>query len=215
MALIPIYNVVADMYYVDPDWVDNDNGPIIEGQWVMLTTITNATGTGMPIEDLYDSFFAVYATVATGAQDTRTIGVAGDTESNTTAGSAYANGTYVAGALGAVINSSGARRQLQPRVSDMYNETAASGKITVYHSGGKFATDQLEAGFTTADTAALVGHELYVGATGKLQSTDAGNGQIVATLVGPLNAYPSGVPGTDTLDGSMSLGDFLVFKMEI
>ena len=57
------------------------------------------------------------------------------------------------------------------------------------------------------------GTYMYVGASGKLQTSDAGSGQIVARTIseGP---YPSGVPGTD-VNGDITLGDYLVFKMVI
>jgi hypothetical protein len=48
-----------------------------------------------------------------------------------------------------------------------------------------------------------------------LTSVDAGNAQIVATSTAPADDYPSGVQGTDTADGSLSLGSYLTFKMEL
>lgn len=179
MALIEIYHVVADMYAVDPDWTTAIN----EGEWVALTT----SGT------------SVYAQRADGSTD-RVIGVAGDTMSNTTPGTPYA--------AQLVVNAAGATRWTQNRVSDFFNETLASGKITVYTGGGKFATDK----FVGAGAFAA-GTELYVSTAGLLTSVDAGNSQVVAVSVAAAAAYPSGVPGTDTTDGSLSLGDYLTFIM--
>jgi hypothetical protein len=45
----------------------------------------------------------------------------------------------------------------QNRVSDMFDETKASGKMTVYHSGGEFATDQFAANVSSANP----GDDLY------------------------------------------------------
>ena len=88
----------------------------------------------------------------------------------------------------------------QGRVSDYFNETKASGKMTVYHSGGEFATDQ----FTAAVASEDVGAPLYA-LNGVLctagESTDSG---IVARLVRAAGTYPSGVPGTD-YNGDMAL----------
>jgi hypothetical protein len=53
-----------------------------------------------------------------------TYGIAGDTKSTT------------ASAMPGVASG------WQNRVSDYFDETKASGKMTVYHSGGEFATDQ-------------------------------------------------------------------------
>ena len=86
----------------------------------------------------------------------------------------------------------------QNRVSDGYNETKASGKLTVYHSGGEFATDQFVDDGTI--TVANVGYYLKSDAWGNL-TLDAGGAartfNTVAQLVTPPALYPSGVPGTD------------------
>ena len=179
MALIEIYHIVADYYDVDPDWTAAD--AIIEGQWVALETVSSV----------------VYAKRADGTTET-VIGVAGDTMSTATAGTPYA--------AQVLVNPAGATRWTQNRVSDYFNETLASGKITVYTAGGKFATDQYAAVTFAA------GERLYVDASGDLTNVDAGNGQIVGTCVAPIAAYPSGVPGTD-IDGSMTLGNFVTFTL--
>lgn len=179
MALIEIYHVVADMYAVDPDWTAAE--AIIEGQWVALETISSN----------------VYAKRADGSTEL-VIGVAGDTMSTATAGTPYA--------AQVLVNPAGATRWTQNRVSDYFNETLASGLITVYTSGGKFATDQYAA------VTFVAGTRLYVDANGDLTNVDAGNAQVVAICVAPIAMYPSGVPGTD-IDGSMSLGNFVTFKL--
>jgi hypothetical protein len=138
---------------------------------------------------------------ATGAAQEYAYGIAGDTKSSSTSGMPSTND--------AILGAGGVSQSFVNRVSDgLTDETKASAKMTVYHSGGKFATDQYD---TTGSY--VPGAALYVGANGKLQTSDAGSGQIVARTVseGP---FPSGVPGIDT-DGDITLGDYLVFKMVI
>lgn len=124
------------------------------------------------------------------------IGVAGDTKSTSTAGLPTTN----ASSMGAFQN----------RVSDTFDETKASGRVTVYHSGGKFATNQYE----TAVGSSTPGDPLYVSSNAKLQAAASANAQIVAYLTKAAGAYPSGVPGTD-VSGSLTLGNYIEFKMNI
>ena len=138
---------------------------------------------------------------ATGAASEYAYGVAGDTKSPNTSGMPTTNQ--------AVLGASGTSQSFVNRATDgLTDETKASAKMTIYHSGGKFATDQYDAAGTYVPGAAL-----YIGANGKLQTSDAGSGQIVARVVseGP---YPSGVPGVD-VNGDITLGDYLVFKLVI
>ena len=109
-----------------------------------------------------------------------TLGVAGDTKSDSASAMPGVTGKW------------------QNRVSDYFDETLASGMITVYHGGGEFATDQFEADVEAADP----GVKLYVSANGKLQV--ASNGDAVATLTRAAGVYPSGVPGTD-INGDLAL----------
>jgi hypothetical protein len=84
----------------------------------------------------------------------------------------------------------------QNRVSDGYDETKASGMLTVYHSGGVFATDM----FVNSNVAAAnVGDYFKADAsTGNLTWDSATKSLVsIAQLVAPAGAYPSGVPGTD------------------
>ena len=104
----------------------------------------------------------------------------------------------------------------QNRVSDGYNETKASGKLTVYHSGGVFATDQYAAGGSMI--AANVGHYLQANANGVLAYLGAAKtGAEVAQLVQAPGPYPSGVPGTDINQDSALGGDntntYIVVKL--
>lgn len=136
---------------------------------------------------------------ATGAASEYAYGISGDNK-GTTASLPTTNG--------ALIGLQTSKEAFVNRVSDPTDETKASAKITVYHSGGKFASDQYDEDLTYTP-----GEALYVGASGKLQNTDAGSGQVVARVVSE-GAYMSGVPGVDT-NGDISLGDYLVFKLVI
>ena len=113
----------------------------------------------------------------------------------------------------------GVKSGWQNRVSDGYDETKASGKITVYHSGGEFATDQfLDDGSLVT---AAAGSYLKCNTSGLLivdgaiQSFDT-----VAQLVTAPGMYPSGVPGTD-VNGDSALAsaantttnDYIVVKL--
>lgn len=94
----------------------------------------------------------------------------------------------------------------QNRISDGYNETKASGKLTVYHSGGEFATDQ----FVDTDLdASHLGQYLKADeTTGTLVLEGAAkSADTVAMLVGAAGAYPSGVPGSDINNDTELGGD--------
>jgi hypothetical protein len=138
-----------------------------------------------------------------------------------------------------------AARFTQNRVADNYNETLASGKMTVYHSGGEFWTDMYETenyNANTAVTSYVPGRVLYTslassgaGIAGDVEddnggrfTTENGSGFIVAVcLQGPLN-YPNGVPGTTAAESghssftalpeggnSMTWGSFIKLKLTI
>jgi hypothetical protein len=108
----------------------------------------------------------------------------------------------------------------QNRVSDFFDETKASGKMTVYHSGGEFATDQ----FATNVASATVGALLYGNASGVLDTSNESGNTVTTTGVFPVarltkadGSYPSGVPGID-INGDQALsGDnsntYIEFKL--
>lgn len=106
----------------------------------------------------------------------------------------------------------------QNRVSDAYDETKASGKMTVYHSGGEFATDQYAANVSTA----TIMDALYANVNGVLDTVDALGGTdlpIVARLTQAAGYYPSGVPGVD-INGDQALAgdnsnEYIEFKLVI
>lgn len=90
----------------------------------------------------------------------------------------------------------------QNRVSDYFDETKASGKMTVYHSGGEFATDQ----FVYANVGSATPYAALYAFNGLFNAgTDTQSSGVVAYLTQAAGAYPSGVPGTD-VNGDMSLG---------
>ncbi len=121
-------------------------------------------------------------------------GIAGDTKSTSVSGLPATNDS----SQGAFVN----------RVSDSFDETKASGKITVYHSGGRFATNRYG---TIVSTPGL---PLYVDSDGLLTTTSAGAAFVVGTLLVVPGAYDSGVPGID-VNGSLTLGNYLEFKLEV
>lgn len=178
MALIEIYHVVADMYPVA------DSQTIREGMAISLNTDGEAE--------------------AANATDV-VFGIAGD---NTASSSTDANKATPYSANLTIGASGASQKWTENRVSDAYNETLASGKMTVYTGGGKFATDQYAA------VTFAVGEGLYSDANGLLTNVDGG-GSVVGTVVATPTAYPSGVPGTDTTDGSLSLGTFLTFILNV
>ena len=103
----------------------------------------------------------------------------------------------------------------QNRVSDMFDETQASSKMTVYHSGGEFATDQFSANVSasTPFTALYANNGLLCTAAESIASG------IVARLTAAAGAYPSGVPGVD-VNGDQALGGdnsntYIEFKLVI
>lgn len=87
----------------------------------------------------------------------------------------------------------------QNRVSDYFDETKASAKMTVYHSGGEFATDQ----FASNVASAAIMAPLYA-LNGVLETVTTQSSVVVAYLVKAAGTYPSGVPGVD-LNGDQAL----------
>lgn len=104
----------------------------------------------------------------------------------------------------------------QNRASDYYDETKASGKMTVYHSGGEFATDQFSAnvGSVTAPMTAL-----YANAGLLCTAAESTTSGVVARLTKVAGYYPSGVPGTEVNGDQALSGDntntYIEFKLVI
>ena len=87
----------------------------------------------------------------------------------------------------------------QNRASDYFDETKASGKMTVYHSGGEFATDQFNA--NVAASAVMTPLYAY---NGLLDNVTAQSSVVVAYVTKVAGNYPSGVPGVD-INGDQAL----------
>jgi len=189
MALIVVQHNVVDNFDVDPNYSISSSGRILAGMLVGLDTngyVAKAVNTGTGVTPL---------------------GIAGDSISD----------EYKITAYGAdlVINPKGAKRWTQTRVSDFYNETLASGKMTVYVGAGRFATDQ----YQVADSwTGSQGQKVYSTAAGLFTlSSNAGAARPVGYVAAPPSAYPSGVPGVDSpsVENSMSLGNFLTVHLSI
>ncbi|MDP3970482.1 MAG: hypothetical protein Q8P90_02180 [bacterium] len=148
------------------------------------------------------------AVKAAGAAGTRAIGIVSDS-SETSGGHTHSAADLVIGANGR------ATRSTSVRVSDMFNETLASGKVSVYIAGGQFESDQYEVLNGLAIISYVPGDRLYVSANATVTTIASANAQAVGTVTLAPRAYPSGVPGTDTTDGSMSWGNFIQFILDL
>ena len=144
--------------------------------------------------------------VIQGSGATIAYGIAGDTKS--TSASAMP-GIALGGTSGG---------NWQNRVSDYFDETKASARMTVYHSGGEFATDQFSSNVSSATP-----YDALYARNGQLDTMDQGGSTtatlIIARLTQTAGSYPSGVPGVDT-NGDMALtGDnsntYIEFKLLI
>jgi len=128
------------------------------------------------------------------------LGIAGDSKLTSAAQTTAYSDTVVINADGA------ATRWTENRVSDFYDETAASQKITVYSGGGKF---WISSTLFDGDGAAVVaGDLLKVGAVAGEWVRGGTDDDVCGLATAAVTAYPSGVPGTDT-DGHMTLGNFV------
>jgi len=179
MALIPVQHVVADMFDIDPDWDYTVNGTIISGSLVDLDAngfVRNVPVAGNP-----------------------PLGIAADNLTNVGGSTPYtANLT-----LGANGNFT---RSTENRVADFFDETLASGKMSVYNAGGRFLTDQYVTTLGYTPSALL-----YSTAAG-LWTTAAGAGNVAGLCIAAGTAQPSGVPGT-AVGGSTTLGTFLEIQL--
>ena len=103
----------------------------------------------------------------------------------------------------------------QNRVSDYFDETKASGAMTVYHSGGEFASDQFVAGVASA----VPGDPLYAVDGMLADEPESDQDYIVGRVTEPVGLLPSGVPGVD-INGDIALGSesndtYVQFKLVI
>lgn len=181
MSIIVLHHTVADNFDVDPDWAVSTDGRIPAGTLVGL----DSSG---------------YVKKA-GAADA--LGIAGDSLSDE-----YATTPYSAELI---ISPSGAKRWTQNRIDNYFNETLASGKMTVYTVGGLFGTTEFVVGPTYTP-----GVRLY-SSSGKFTATDPGSGRVVGYVSKTPAEYPSGIPGVDapSVQNSMSLGRYLFVQLSI
>jgi hypothetical protein len=188
MALIVHQHTAVDMFDVDPAYDISSSGALYAGTIVGL----NSSG-----------YVAKAGSV--GASGVQALGIAGDSiadEYKTTAYSAEL-----------IISPSGASRWTSNRVSDFYNETLASGKISVYIGSGVFYTDQ----YDTAISSWPLGTKVYSTSAGKFTTSTGTSARVVGYILEAPTDYPSGVPGVDSpaVDNSMSLGAFLKVQLNI
>lgn len=224
MALQEVFHVVASNLQIDA----NNSVDIPQGSLVSLDSNGKVV-----LADTGDSnLFPIGI-----AGDSRSTGITSYTPESGSALSSDPKNT-LEGAL--VIGSLGAQQRFtQNRVADNYNEVLASGKMTVYHGGGEFWTDQYE---TLRDNGAAVASytpaaRLYSSNStningsngGKFTDDEDSSGEVTKIVVGHVltspTAYPSGVPGTgDNATGfsalpeggnSMTWGTFLHLKLTI
>ena len=167
---------------------------LVEKYHVVAAVKPVATGQSIK-EGQVVSLDAVGAVVIQGAVNKYPYGIAGDTKSTST--------SYMPG----IMNTAGTGTGWQNRVSDYFDETRSSSKMTVYHSGGEFATDQFSVNVASMTPVGTGTQYLYC-RSGILDSIDQDGGTTVTMLVGkltlPAAAYPSGVPGTD-INGDIEL----------
>ncbi len=108
-------------------------------------------------------------------------------------------------------------RWTENRVSDFYDETLASQKITVYNGGGKFwiSEDLIDSPAGIPNTIDSTSWLKTGGTAGHYAISGTGTiGETIAVAVGASQAYPSGVPGTD-VTGSITLGNYVPVILKI
>jgi hypothetical protein len=185
MALYEYFTVVADEYPVGGATTTGTN--VVEGSIVRMNTSGK-----------------IILPEAAGTYRSSIIGIAGDTKQAVSGQTPYASNV--------IVNPDGGTRGTVNRVSDMYDETGASGLITVYHSGGKFATDQIDATVTSSLNAGTL---LSTDADGKLTTSGNNATNAIAMLVGVgSGALPMGVPGTNGAGSNdMGMGTYAIVKL--
>ena len=208
MALIPVYHMIADYYPLyAPQEISSDNHNNIYAGQILVIRNTISPGT------------VQRAAHADESEDNYVIGIAGDSTIASTGIGTVSTQGHIANPAAARAIFGGVRvadvgntpqtypaygNFTQNRVSDAYNETVASGRMTVYHgAGGKFYTDQFKNGEDWT-----VGAPVYVSSGGLFTCSSEKTTPVGICFAAPA-AYPSGVPGTDTLDGSINLGFYV------
>lgn len=228
MALIEVFHVVASQYPV----TTASTTDIPQGRLVTL----DANGT-VDLANIVTNTIAFPMGIAGDSRSDGTTSFTPESGSplNTQQGLTKAtdlDGSLILGAYG------DSQRFTQNRVADNFNEVLASGKMTVYHSGGEFWTDQYE---TTADTGGAATTFLPAGPVFTSKASTAANrglftdqstaetgdgpGYLVGYTITSPTGYPSGVPGTGPSSvgfsalpeggNSLSWGNFLHIKLTL
>jgi len=139
--------------------------------------------------------------IAADNNSTFVYGVAGDTKTST-------NVAGIPSTNDAILGAGNVAQGFVNRVSDPFDETKASGMMTIYHAGGKFATDQYNTALTF-----VPGEALFVDANGLYSNVTSASAVVVGHVLSE-GEFPTGVPGI-TVDQDTSFGTFLTFKMAL
>src|ERR1035437_4112361 len=179
MALIVLHHTVVDNFDVDPTFVVTSSNRMLAGSLVGL----NSSG-----------FVARAGSV--GASGVQPLGIAGDSLSDEYRTTAYSteliagrgvklsDGTYTA-----------PKRYTSNRVSDFFNETLSSGKMSVYTGAGRFATDQ----YVPSDSwTGKQGVKVYSNSAGLFTLSTGTSALPVGYVLMAPTEYSSGVPGVDS-----------------
>jgi hypothetical protein len=187
MAIIVLQHTVADNYQVDPNYSIILSGMILAGSLIGLNSFGYVQLAGL----------------------TNPLAIAGDSLANE-----YHTTPYSADL---VISPNGHTRWTQNSVANYFNETVASGMMTAYTTGGRFATDQY-----VNSAVYTPGAVLYSNGSGLFTSVNGGSARTVGYVAAVPAEFPSGVPGTDvipgvvnTADNSISLGTYLIVQLSI
>lgn len=229
MALIEVFHVVASQFPITTaSTTDIPQGRLVtldaNGEVTLTTTGTSiSAGNPLPIGIAGDSRSdgTTSYTPESGSPLNQQQGITKATD---------LDGSLILGAYG------DAQRYTQNRVADNYNEVLASGKMTVYHSGGEFWTDQYETtvdtgGAATTFTPGVAVYQSEADATAAnaglfsdhAVADSAGETWLVGIALTSPTGYPSGVPGTGPSavgfsalpegGNSLSWGNFLHVKL--
>lgn len=220
MALIEVFHIVASELNIDA----TSSTDIPQGRIVTLDAngLVTTMGTGntdpLPLGLAGDSLSNGVTSYTPESGSALGFHVDGSDTSPTTAGDGYLKGSLVLGAWG------DSQRYTQNRVADNYNEVLSSGKMTVYHSGGEFWTDQ----HLNSDGGSAVtytpGHRVYSSSnsSGRVTSDSTNSNCEIGRVLTSETEYPSGVPGTTTDflnlnegGNSMTYGEMLHIKLTI
>lgn len=248
MALVEVFHVVASELPINPiSSTDIPQGSVVVLDANALIDVAVATNTVADVAypvglagDSRSQGTTSYTPDSGSALNTHIDDGSGAFVDNfTVANWSPAKGALVMGAWGEQ------ERFTQSHVADNYNEVFASGKMTVYHSGGEFWTDQFliadndeqvqswQAGKPCFMAASVAGKITVVNpadsadVTGTYGAVKNRVGLVLRTGADPAVGagsidYPSGVPGTDTPwlhlnegGNSLTYGRFVLIKLDL